>query len=116
MKSHAIIGYIEQHYSEGSDTVMTLFEVFQEGQWDVGHRKIFKDAYMEGYREGYKEGRGESRLALGRVTIKLITKHVAPPSDKLAQRIIQQDHATINSILMNYNEWQSLEEIEKILK
>ena len=93
MNSHAIIGYIEQHYSEGSDTVMTLAEIFRE--------------------EGKLEGQLELQI---KNAIQLITKFVAPVPDQLEERINQQDLAKLDTIIMNIDEWKSLEEIEEILK
>ncbi|HHU20492.1 MAG TPA: Rpn family recombination-promoting nuclease/putative transposase [Bacilli bacterium] len=92
-KFHDIMGYIEQNYSEGSDRVMTLAEIFRE--------------------EGKLEGQLELQI---KNAIQLITKFVAPVPDQLEERINQQDLATLDTIIMSIDEWKSLEEIEKILK
>ncbi|GAA4072407.1 hypothetical protein GCM10022410_17450 [Amphibacillus indicireducens] len=92
-KFHDIMGYIEQNYSEGSDRVMTLAEIFRE--------------------EGKLEGQLELQV---KNAIQLITKFVAPVPDQLEERINQQDLATLDTIFMNIDEWKSLEEIQEILK
>ena len=92
-KFHDMITYVEDNYSEGSDTVMTLAEIFRE--------------------EGKLEGQLELQV---KNAIQLITKFVAPVPDQLEERINQQDLATLDTIIMNIDEWKSLEEIEKILK
>ena len=72
---------------------MTLAEIFRE--------------------EGKLEGQLELQI---KNAIQLITKFVAPVPDQLEERINQQDLATLDTIIMNIDEWKSLEEIEEILK
>ena len=88
-KFHDMITYVEDNYSEGSDRVMTLAEIFRE------------------------EGMQKAQV---KTSIQLITKFVAPVSEDFKKKIQQQELPTLETIIMNIDEWKSLEEIEKILK
>lgn len=72
---------------------------------------------MEGRQEGKREGKIEGKTeALADVAIRLITKFIAPFPENMKEKILQQEIATLESIIDHIDDFKNLEEVRQYLK
>lgn len=90
---YEIIDKIENTYPEGSEVVMTLAEKLRE--------------------EGREQGRKET---LVKTAIKLLTKKFGTLPDELKTSVSKLDTVTLEVIIEDILEYQSLEEVKKYIQ
>lgn len=99
-----IINKIENTYPEGSEVVLTLAE------------KLRAEGRERGREEGIKKGRVEGRTeALVETAIKLLTKKFGSLPAELKIKISKLDTATLELVIDNIFEYQSLEDAKKYI-
>ena len=91
-----IIDKIENTYPEGSEVVMTLAEKLR----------------AEGIAEGIEKGREE---ALVKATIKLLTRKFGTLPAEFKTRISKLDIVTLEIIIEDILEYESLEDVKKYI-
>ncbi|WP_194287444.1 RpnC/YadD family protein [Gracilibacillus oryzae] len=106
---HDMIKYVESSYSEGSEVVMTLAEIFR----DEGKREGKQEGKREGMQEGLAKGKTQ---ALASTVIRLITKFVAPVPEDLNQQIQKQDADTLEAIIDHIDEFNTINQVKQYLK
>ncbi|WP_245548511.1 Rpn family recombination-promoting nuclease/putative transposase [Gracilibacillus lacisalsi] len=110
---HDMIKYVESSYSEGSEIVMTLADLFR----DEGKREGKKEGIQEGMHKGIKEGLAKGKAqALANTVIRLLTKFVAPVPEELNQQIQKQDPETLEVIIEHIDEFDTLDQVKQHLK
>src|SRR5699024_3458559 len=95
-----IVKKIESTYPEGSERVMTLAEIFRK----------------EGIEEGIEKGieKGETK-ALEKAVIKLLTKKFGALPEELRIGISKLDAITLEIIIDDIFEYESLEDVKKYI-
>ncbi|NLZ54395.1 MAG: Rpn family recombination-promoting nuclease/putative transposase [Thermoanaerobacteraceae bacterium] len=99
-----IIDKIENTYPEGSEVVMTLAEQLRAEGIEKGR--------AEGIEKGRVEGRAE---ALVETAIKLLTKKFGSLPEEFKTRISKLDTATLELVIDNIFEYQSLKDVKKYI-
>ncbi len=95
-----IIDKIENTYPEGSEVVMTLAE------------KLRAEGRAEGIETGIEKGREE---ALVKATIKLLTRKFGTLPAEFKTRISKLDIVTLEIIIEDILEYESLEDVKKYI-
>lgn len=91
---------IETTYPEGSEVIMTLAEKFRE------------EGLMQGMEKGMEKGETK---ALARTAIKLLTRKFDSVPENLKQGITELDAPTLEVIIDNIFEYNSLDDVKKYI-
>ncbi|WP_231735285.1 Rpn family recombination-promoting nuclease/putative transposase [Gracilibacillus massiliensis] len=114
---HDMIKYVESSYSEGSEMVMTLADLFRDEGKREGKKEGMQEGIQEGMHKGIQEGLAKGKAqALASTVIRLLTKFVAPVPEELNQQIQKQDPETLEAIIEHIDEFDTLEQVKQYLK
>ena len=95
-----VVQKIENVYPEGSEQVMTLAEIFRK----------------EGMEKGMEKGIGQGETkALQKTVIKLLTKKFGVLPEDIREKISKLDAITLEIIIGDIFEYESLEDINKYI-
>ena len=103
--ANKIIDKIKNTYPEGSEVVMTLAERFRQEGVEKGIEK--------GIMKGIAKGRQEERL---NTTMKLLTKKFGTLPEEIRIGISKLDSVTLEVIIDDIFEYQSLEDVKKYIQ
>ncbi|MBV1821564.1 DUF4351 domain-containing protein [Bacteroidales bacterium MSK.15.36] len=104
-----IINKISKTYSEGSELVMTLAEIFRQ----EGKEEGIKQGIEKGIEKGIQQG--ERRKSLN-YAIKLLTKKFGKLPEELKTKISNLDTVTLEVIIGDILDYKSLEDVKKYIR
>ncbi|MCX7951838.1 MAG: Rpn family recombination-promoting nuclease/putative transposase [Clostridiales bacterium] len=100
---------IEKTFIEGSEEIMTLADMFRE----EGMKKGIEEGIKEGIEKGIEKG---EIMALVKTAIKLLTKKFGIIPIELKQKLQELDVSTLEIIVENILDMESLDELNKYIK
>ncbi|MBM7601482.1 putative transposase/invertase (TIGR01784 family) [Virgibacillus halotolerans] len=96
MEYYDIIEHVGNTSREGSEMTMSLAEIFRN--------------------EGIEEGLQKGKAALANTAIELITKFIAPISEEMKNKLREQEINTLEALIKQIDEFQTIEEVKQYLK
>jgi len=108
-----IVKKIETTYPEGSEVVMTLAEKLRE----EGLKEGLKEGLEKGLEKGLEEGLEKGKVtALAKTALKLLSRKFGPLPEELKSKISKLDSVTLEVIIDDIFDYESLDDVKKYIK
>ena len=107
---------IETSYPEGSEVMMTWAEMFMEKGIEKGMQEGLQEGLQKGMQEGLQKGVEQgARQAKSSTLILLLTKRFGAISQEMREKIQQLDLITLDVIVNEIFQLESLDDVQKYL-